>query len=182
MVVRRIVINDDNDEVLKPGDRIVDWHPGRHGEGWEWVTVDRDVSDEPTYRPGDAGTATVENNYGVALPDQAGVWVRRGDEMIFSLFEVKRGRRAIYPPNRVSDFVPALTAGEQFTALVKERGDLSTENTRLKRRLGKTEEALEALVNDLHLLRAGGGGVTPMTTAAGATMKRWLARRDSDDQ
>lgn len=176
MVLKSITISDENDEVLKPGDRIRNVFPGPDDSSGMWVTVDREVPDEPSYAPGVSGTATIENNYGVAIPDQAGTWVKRGDRVEFALHEVKSGRRAVYPATHVSDFVPDPSHGEVVARLVNEKTKALAERAKADRRRDRAEEALSALVTDLQILRNPNLRERPMATAAGATMKRLLAK------
>ena len=176
MVLKRIVINDENGEVFKPGDRIRDVFPGPDESSGMWITVDREVPDEPAYAPGTAGTATIENNYGVAIPDQAGTWVKRGNRVEFALHEVKGGRRAVYPANMVSDFVPALESSEEFMRVARLLTQAKADLTKANRQRDRADEALRALVKDLQILRNPNLRDQPMTTASGATMKRLLAK------
>jgi hypothetical protein len=177
MVKERIVITDDSVETIEKGDRVVDVYPGAEPDEGPHIVVDREVPDRPAHKPGTAGVATVENNYGVAIPDQAGVWVSRGEGPQFVLFAAKAGRRAMYPASMVSDFQPDASMAEVFESLTKKLHDATSEASRLRRRYNLAEHALGDLVTDLHCLQVDMGATSAMRTSAGATMSRWLRRQ-----
>jgi hypothetical protein len=177
MVKKRVLITDDGVEVLKENDRIVAVYPGTKPDEGPHVVVEREFPDEPAHEPGTAGIATVENNHGVAIPDQAGVWVTRGEGPQFVLFATKAGRRAMYPASMVSDFVPDPTMAEVFESLCKDMRDATTETRKWRRRFESADQALRDLVSDLRRLQADGGTTSAMRTSSGATMSRWLHRK-----
>lgn len=175
MVKKRIVITDGSVEMIEKGDRVVDVYPGTEPDEGPHIVVDREVPDQPAYEPGTAGIATVENGYGVAIPDQAGVWVSRGEGPQFVLFATKAGRRAMYPASMVSDFVPEKTMQEVFESLCKDMRDVTAEASQWRRRFESADEALRDLVSDLRCIQRDGGRTSAMRTSAGATMSRWLS-------
>lgn len=182
MVVKRVVISYNTVEVIQKGDRVVETYPGTAPDESMHVVVEREFPDEPAHKPGTTGVATIENNYGVAIPDQAGVWVERGEGPQFVLFTVKAGRRAMYPPRLVSDFKPDPTMAEVFEALTKELHDATTEASRQRRRANRVDEVLRDLVTDLRCLQVDGGATSAMRTSPGATMQRWLRRNFNPEE
>lgn len=184
MTIKRVTITPDGDEVPLKGDRIVEiLKSPNEGEGF-WVVVEREVPDPPKYKPGDMGTATVENEYGSAFPNKRGVWVATGDRLYFRLLEAKHGVTAAYPERRVSDFLPESGVPETVARLTMELDAAKTKDASTQRRLDRAEKALSELVRDLNLIRSNYGtreGITlntwTMHTSAGATMLTWLARR-----
>lgn len=177
MVIKRVVISYNTTEVIQKGDRIVDVYPGSEPDESMHFVVEREMPDEPAHKPGTAGIATIENNYGVAIPDQAGVWVRRGDDVQFVLFVTKANRRAMYPASKVSDFMPDPTMAEVFESLNRDMRDATLEASKWRRKFESVDQALRDLVEDLRFLRQPGVLVSTMRTSAGATMQRWLAKQ-----
>jgi len=175
MVKKRVVITDDGVEVLKENDRVVSVYPGSEPDEGPHVVVEREVPDEPAYEPGTRGTATIENNYGRAMPDQAGVWVSRAQGPQFVLFAVPAGRRAMYPASLVSDFVPDPTPAEAFETLTKDMQKAVSESRKWRRKCEHIDDAFKDLVSDLRDIRVGASG-SPMRTASGAQMRLWVSR------
>ncbi len=178
MAIKKFEIETSEDMEL--GDRVISFHAGADGRAW---LVEREVPDEVSYKPGDTGTATIENSYGVAQPDQAGVWVRRGSEILYALFEVKPGRRAVWPESKVSHFAPSPGVSEVVATLTNDLNHARAEKNKVQRQLGRVEEALSALVLDLQRMRFNvdtGRPTASMVTSAGATMQRWLEKRNND--
>jgi hypothetical protein len=180
MVKKRVLITDEGVEVLKENDRIVAVYPGTKPDEGPHVVVEREFPDEPAHEPGTAGIATVENNYGVAIPDQAGVWVTRGDGPQFVLFATKAGRRAMYPASMVSDFVPEKTMQEVFESLCKDMRDATTETRKWRSRFESADQALRDLVSDTRRVQNPTWHAGGMKTAAGATLARWLERQKEE--
>jgi hypothetical protein len=183
MVKKRIVITDDSVEVIEKGDRVVEIYPGKEPDESPHVVMEREFPDEPAHKPGTAGVATIENNYGVTIPDQAGVWVSRGEGPQFVLFATNANRRAMYPASMVGDFKPDPTMAEVFESLCKELRAASENERAWCRRYEHADQALRDLVSDLRCLRADGGATSAMRTSAGATMSRWLREKfDTEEQ
>jgi hypothetical protein len=176
MVKKHIVITDDGPEVLQENDRVVSIYPGSQPDEGPHVVVEREFPDEPAHKPGTAGIATVENNYGVAMPNQSGVWVSRGEGPQFILFATKAGRRAMYPASMVSDFVPDPTMPEVFESLCKDVRTATLEASTWRRRFESADRGLRDLVSDTRRIQSPTWHAGGMKTAAGATLARWLRR------
>lgn len=174
MAIKRYTINEHTGISFQEGDKVIDVHPGPEEGDGVWVVIERDVPDAPEYFPSMVGTATITNSYGVAIPNQHGVWVKTRDSMFFRLFEAKDASKAAFPERRVSNFVPDAGPDERLLSMAKERADATKEATKATRRAKAAEKALRATVDDMHNLIEGRD--RPMVTALGATMQRWLTR------
>lgn len=178
MVKKRFVITDDNEVSFQEDDRVVAVYPGSEPDESHHVVVEREVPDEPAHEPGTTGVATVENPYGVSVPDKAGMWVRRGEDPWFVLTSAKAGARAMYPASLVSDFVPDPTPAETFEALTKDVHKAVRETRKWRRKHDSVDTALRDLVADLRCIMQDMGGTSSMRTASGATLLRWLLQKE----
>lgn len=172
MVLKRFVISDDSPVSPQVGDVVAEVYSASD------YVVEREVPDAPVYYPSMVGTASVENQYGVVIPNQHGVWVKTANMLYFRVFEAKYGQIAAVPEKRVSDFVPDPTFEEFTLEIAKERDEAVALTKKETRRANRAEEALRALVQDLQVLRNTPDVRAPipgMRTAAGATMKAWVA-------
>jgi hypothetical protein len=178
MVKKHIRITDDSVESFQENDRIVAVYLGSEPDEGQHIIVEREFPDEPAYEPGTAGVATIENNYGVAIPNQAGVWVSRGEGPQFVLFYTNAGRRAMYPASMVSDFVPEKTMQEVHEELTKRLRDARAEANRQRGKFNRADYALRDLVADLHCIQQDMGRTSAMRTSAGATLLGWLRQKE----
>jgi len=178
MVKKRFVITDDNEVSFQENDRVVSVYPGSEPDEGPHVVIEREVPDEPAHKPGTKGVATVENPYGVAIPDKEGMWVKRGDGSWFTLTSAKAGSRAMYPASMVSDFVPDPTPAETFEALTRDVNKAVRETRKWRRKHDNVDTALRDLIADLRCIQQDMGRTSSMRTAAGATLLRWLQRKE----
>lgn len=178
MAIKRYTINEHTGITFQKDDKVIDVHPGPEEGDGVWVVIERDVPDAPEYFPSMVGTATVTNSYGVAIPNQHGVWVKTRNDLFFRLFEAKDATKAAYPERHVSNFVPDAGPDERLLSMARERTEAAQAATKATRRAKAAERALRAVADDMHLLRLSNGRNAEMTTALGATMQRWLTRED----
>lgn len=178
MVLKKFVVNNNTSTSLQADDRIVTVGPGpNEGDGITYV-IERDVPDAPAYYPSVVGTATIENKFGVLVPNLHGVWVETAGKLFFRVFSAKNAEQAAFPARRVVAFEPDPTPDVALVQMAKERGEQKDRADKAERKAKRAETALRQVAADLHALR---GADKPMdvvmVTAQGLNMQAHLVAR-----
>lgn len=170
MAIKRFVISDESPVTLQKGDLVVETYPG------EQVVIERDVPDAPEYHVGVVGNATIENKFGVLVPNVHGVWVETAKKLYFRAFVAKNVEQAVFPERRVVIFKPDLTPEESTLEIRQALAQAEDQASRAERSLQSARAALTAVGADLHLLRTARDPLAvEMVTSQGATIQRHLA-------